>query len=172
MMSKKSDQKDIKSFLLRSSEEISEIIKVVSHKKRLEILALLMISSQKFIYLQKRTELSKTALSNHLNLLFSNNLISKSERGIYFITELGLDLAEFSAIFYNKVLSQNELRIKSIQNQYSKAFQKLPKKNRITFEINNTPIYQGCWNSYLGAISGVLKSFGYDYDINAVGGYS
>ncbi|MCP4760589.1 MAG: hypothetical protein GY870_02335 [archaeon] len=81
-------------------------------------------------------------------------------------------MAEFSAIFYNKILSQDELRINSIQQQYSKAFQQLPKKNRITYEINNTPIFQGCWNSYLGAISGVLKSFGYDYDINAVGGYS
>jgi hypothetical protein len=38
--------------------------------------------------------------------------------------------------------------------------------------VSNEPVYQSCWVSYLGAVSGVLKSLGKDYDIIDVGGYS
>ena len=39
-------------------------------------------------------------------------------------------------------------------------------------EISNKPTYQPCWISYLGAVSGSLKSLGKDYDVTDVGGYS
>lgn len=39
-------------------------------------------------------------------------------------------------------------------------------------KTSNIPTFQPCWISYLGAVSGVLKYFGKNYDIIDVGGYS
>ena len=40
------------------------------------------------------------------------------------------------------------------------------------FQISNTPTYQKCTLSIVGAVSGVLKSLGRDYDVVDVSGYS
>ena len=39
-------------------------------------------------------------------------------------------------------------------------------------EVEVKPVYQPCWISYLGAVSGILKSLGRNHDIIDVGGYS
>ncbi len=38
--------------------------------------------------------------------------------------------------------------------------------------VSKEPVFESCWISYLGAVSGVLKSMGKDYSIVDVGGYT
>ncbi|MHA2270731.1 MAG: ArsR/SmtB family transcription factor [Candidatus Hodarchaeales archaeon] len=119
---------EIKSFLLRSPKEISELFKTISHSKRLQVLALLMNEDSKpFLSLQHETGMSKTALANHLAQLINKNLIDRIERGSYRITKDGQELLNAAVILYrdSKIGRQkaNSKRLKELfYTDSSKAY--------------------------------------------------
>ena len=60
---------EIKSLLLRSNIQIAELFKSIANSKRLQILAFVLEGQIPFNELLQKTELSKTALANHLTQL-------------------------------------------------------------------------------------------------------
>ena len=95
-MSSSLESKDkLKKFILHSIDNIIDFLRTVDHPKRLEILALLCNNEVlSFHDLTEETQLHKSALSNHLAVLIDQDLVQKSEKGIYHITATGTDLLE------------------------------------------------------------------------------
>ena len=151
-----------------SITEIADIIKVIGHEKRLQILTLVLNEAQDFSSLLVNTELQKTALSNHLVKMIKIRLIEKVERGKYFITEDGRELLELVSSFYQKTSIRQEIERKKLIDRYSHG-RKLPMEKTLTIK----PVYQPCWISYLGAVSGVMKALGKEeHDLVNTGGYT
>ncbi|MFX1283002.1 MAG: ArsR/SmtB family transcription factor [Promethearchaeota archaeon] len=161
-------EKTIGSDLLGSLTEIAEITKAISHEKRLKILILVMDEAQDFSSLLAKTELQKTALSNHLSKMLQFNLIKRVERGKYLITTDGLKLLTLITSFYHEASVKQELERKKLIHRYThRRMKKMEKK------INIEPTYQPCWISYLGSVSGVMKALGKEeHDLVNTGGYT
>ncbi|MHA2247799.1 MAG: ArsR/SmtB family transcription factor [Candidatus Hodarchaeales archaeon] len=153
---------------LGSLAEIAEITKSISHEKRLKILTLVMDEAQDFSSLLAKTELQKTALSNHLSKMLQFNLIKRLERGKYLITVDGRKLLNLITSFYNEKSVKQELERKKLIHRYShRRMKKMDKKLTIK------PKYQPCWISYLGSVSGVMKALGKEeHDLVNTGGYT
>ncbi|MHA2296491.1 MAG: GyrI-like domain-containing protein [Candidatus Hodarchaeales archaeon] len=99
----------MKAFILEAVDEISELLKTLSHPKRLEILALMMSEQKDFGALMEKTGLHKSALGNHLNNLLEKNLIEKLDRGVYRITVDGQELlSSVSKCYLNAKVSEQE----------------------------------------------------------------
>jgi len=163
-MSKKTTEMNISG----SITEIADIIKVISHEKRLQILTLVLNEAQDFSSLLIDTELQKTALSNHLVKMINVRLIQKVERGKYLITDDGRELLELVSSFYQKASIRQEIERKKLIDRYSHG-RKLPMEKSLTIK----PVYQPCWISYLGAVSGVMKALGREeHDLVNTGGYT
>ena len=81
----------MKSFILETVDEISELLKTLQHPKRLEILSLMLTDESEFGTLMKKINLPKSALGNHLSDLLEKNLIEKLDRGLYRISPDGRD---------------------------------------------------------------------------------
>lgn len=88
-MDKKSNLDSSGEFLLNSSAEIVSILKTIAHKKRFEILILLLDGPLTFQILLEETNLKKSALANHLNDLKEKFLVEKIQHGTYKITDDG-----------------------------------------------------------------------------------
>lgn len=154
--------------ILGSIDEITEILKAIGHKKRLEILTLVMDEPQDFSSLLTKTNLQKTALSNHLTKILKIRLIKRVERGKYLITDDGRNLLALIKSFYNETSIKQELERKKLISRYSHGRMKMMRK-KLTIE----PAYQPCWISYLGSVSGVMKALGKEeHDLINTGGYT
>ena len=83
----------LKMFLEKSSDDIIELLRILDHPKRFEILVFLLeghVSS--FSDLLKEFELQKSALANHLSILVDKGLVIKKEKGMYQISFEGYSL--------------------------------------------------------------------------------
>ncbi len=158
--------------LLDNIEGMTEFLKAVAHPKRIQILSLLNEQILNFSKLKRQTELQKTALSNNLTSLIEVKLIERFERGFYRITQDGQELLKAITKFYDNAKVRELFERKKIQQYYSQGFQKRRLTEMGENRTSNIPVYQKCWISYLGAVSGVLKSFGQECSIIDVGGYS
>ncbi len=162
------NEKTIELDFLGSLAEIAEITKAISHEKRLKILTLVMDEAQDFSSLLAKTELQKTALSNHLSKMLQFNLIKRVGRGKYLITADGHKLFTLITSFYHEASVKQELERKKLIHRYTyRRMKKMEKK--LTIE----PTYQPCWISYLGSVSGVMKALGKEeHDLVNTGGYT
>ena len=70
-MSKKSSPSRIQDKLLSSLDGFSELMNSIGNKKRIYILALLLDDPKLLSVIEEKTELGKTALAHHINLLFN-----------------------------------------------------------------------------------------------------
>ena len=82
-MSKKTDDEQLRNILLESPKGIAELLKSAAHPARIQILTLLLHGCHDFSELMQHTELSKTALANHLNQLRKKGLVHRVARGEY-----------------------------------------------------------------------------------------
>lgn len=155
--------------ILKSAERITELLKALTHPNRLKILALLSEESKDFSTLLTKTGLRKTALSNHLSQLLSVKIINRLERGKYQITNDGQNLLLAAMNVYKESELRRDIERKLLKKRYSKGFEMKKMDEKL---ISEEVRYQPCWISYLGAISGVLKSLGKDHDACNVGGYT
>jgi DNA-binding transcriptional ArsR family regulator len=119
----------------------------------------------------QETKLQKTALSNHLIQLIDKGLVERFERGQYRITEDGQEFLEAAATTYQASLYREQARQEQIRRQRESSL-RLRAEKMDEKAVSNEPVYQPCWISYLGAVSGVLKSLGKDHDIIDVGGFT
>ena len=80
---------NMEQFVLESLDEIIALLKTIDHPQRLRILALMVEVPITFKELMEKTGLQKSALGNHLNILNSQNMIQKIDRGLYRLTDDG-----------------------------------------------------------------------------------
>lgn len=117
-MDKKSNLDSSGEFLLNSSTEIVSILKTIAHKKRFEILILLLDRPLTFQILLEETDLKKSALANHLNDLKDKFLVEKVQHGTYKITDDGktyiksIETAYRENITMKKRIKETEQRLK------------------------------------------------------------
>ena len=169
-MSKKIDDKQLQTILFEFPKEIAELLRSAAHPARIQILTLLLRGEHDFSELMQHTELSKTALANHLNLLMKEGLVQRIARGEYTLTVDGKELLNAAAATYKDSTRREEERRELLLRSYTKGLiegKKLDKKI-----ISKKVEYLPCWLSYTGAIAGSLKSLGVDCDTVDVGGYS
>ena len=115
--------------MMWSIEGISKLAKSISHPKRLQLLILLEEEDRDFSTLINRTNLKKTALSNHLTLLITNHLVQKSGRGNYQITIDGRELLKATTTVYEKSKSREKFNREKLRKQYSNVRMKMIEKS-------------------------------------------
>jgi DNA-binding HxlR family transcriptional regulator len=160
----------LQTILSESQEEIAKLLRSAAHPARVKLLALLLNGEHEFSRLMQHTELSKTALANHLNQLITMRLVEKAARGEYSLTSDGKALLTAAAMVYKDSAQREKERLELLSRRYTEGLsegRKLSKK-----VISKKVEYQPCWLSYTGAIAGSLKALGTDCDITDVGGYS
>ena len=154
--------------LLQNIEGMSEFLKAISHPKRIYIMTLLLEKPLDFSQFLLQTGLKKTALANNLTILIEAKLIERFERGVYRITQDGKELLNAITDVYAKAKIREDQKRKAIQRRYSQGWL----KNMKTKIISNPATWEPAWISYLGAVLGVLKSYGKNENYASVGGYT
>jgi len=169
-LSKKIHEKLLQSILFESPKGIAELLRSAAHPARIQILAILLREEHEFSKLMQHTELSKTALANHLNLLMKKGLVQRVARGEYKLTVDGKELLNAAAVMYKDSTQREEERRELLLRSYTKGLIEGKKLNKKI--ISKKTEYLPCWLSYTGAIAGSLKALGVDCDPVDVGGYS
>ncbi len=169
-MSKKIGDKQLQSILFESPKEIAELLRSAAHPARIQILALLLREEHEFSKLMQHTELSKTALANHLNLLMKKGLVKRVARGEYTLTTDGKELLNAAAATYKDSTRREEERRELLFRSYTKGLIEGKRLNKKV--ISKKVEYLPCWLSYTGAMAGSLRALGVDCDTVDVGGYS
>ena len=169
-MSKKIDEKQLQSILFESPKGIAELLRSAAHPARVQILAILLREEHEFSKLMQHTELSKTALANHLNILMKKGLIQRIARGEYSLTADGKELLNAAATMYKGSTRREEERRELLFRSYTKGLIEGKTLNKKV--IRKKVEYLPCWLSYTGAIAGSLRALGVDCDAVDVGGYS
>ncbi|MGD8506270.1 MAG: winged helix-turn-helix domain-containing protein [Candidatus Bathyarchaeota archaeon] len=169
-MSNETDDKQLQSILLESTGGVAELLRSASHPMRIQILALLLRGEHDFSKLMQQTELSKTALANHLKHLMNKKLIQRVTRGEYRLTVDGKELLNAVAAMYKNSAQREEDQRELLLRRYTKGL--IEGKTMGKKVISKKAEYQPCWLSYTGAIAGSLKALGIDCDIVDVGGRS
>lgn len=169
-MSKKIDERQLCAILLESPKRIAELLRSAAHPARIKILALLLHGEHNFSTLMQHTELSKTALANHLNQMLEKGLVQRVARGEYSLTADGRDLLNATAAMYKDSLQREEEKRELLRRRYTKDLigGKPLNKKLISKKVEYLP----CWLSYTGAMAGSLKALRVDCDTVDVGGYS
>jgi len=169
-LSKKIDNKQLQSILLESPKGIAELLRSAAHPARIRILTILLREEHEFSKLMQHTELSKTALANHLNLLMKKGLVQRVARGEYTLTVDGKELLNAAAAMYKDSTRREEERREVLLRSYTKGFIEGKKLNKKV--ISKKVEYRPSWLSYTGAIAGSLRALDVDCDTVDVGGYS
>lgn len=169
-MSKGSGDEQLLKILSASPKEVAELLRSAAHPARIQILTLLLQGEHDFSKLMEQTELSKTALANHLNQLKKKRLIQKVARGEYSLTVDGKELLNAAATMYKDSARREEERRELLRRRYTEGLieGKLLSKKVINKKVEYLP----CWLSYTGAIAGSLRALGVDCDTVDVGGRS
>ncbi len=169
-MSEKIDYRQLQSILFESPKGVAELLKSVAHPVRIRILALLLRGERDFSELMRETELSKTALANHLKQLMKKRLVQRVVRGEYRLTVDGEELLNAAAAMYKGSAQREEERRELLRRRYTKGLiEGKPLSKKV---ISKKVEYQPCWLSYTGAIAGSLRALGVDCDTVDVGGRS
>ena len=169
-MSQKSNGESLQGVLSESTEEIAELLRSAAHPARVRILALLLKGEREFSRLMQLTELSKTALANHLNQLIAKRLVEKAARGEYSLTADGKALLTAAATMYKESAQREKQRLELLSRRYTEGLLEGKKLNKKL--VNKKVEFQPCWLTYTGAIAGSLKALGTDCDTADVGGCS
>lgn len=169
-MSKKTDEKQLQNILFESPTGVAELLRSAAHPARIKILALLLQGEHDFSRIMQHTELSKTALANHMNRLMKKGLIKKVARGEYNLTIDGKELLDAAAALYIDSVGREEEQREQMRRLYTEGLAEGKRLNRKI--ISKKAEYLPCWLSYTGAIGGALRALGIDCDIVDVGGRS
>ncbi len=170
-MAKTPNPAEVKALLLDPVKEVSELVKAAAHANRLQVMILLADGRKELSSIQGATGLSKTALSNHIAQMLGMGLVERVERGSYRLTEDGAGLLAAIAGFYSGSKAREDHRSEKVMEEHSRAFSGAGRGGEER-TVTREPVYEPCWLSYLGAVSGALKSLGKDRDLVDVGGYT
>lgn len=156
--------------LPESPERIAELLKSAAHPARIRVLTLLIRGEHEFSKLMQLTNLSKTALANHVDQLIEKGLILRMSRGRYDLTDDGKGLLDAALSVYRSSTLKEQERLERLSRSYTKGF--VGVENMTKKVVSKKAEYLPCWLSYTGAVGGSLRALGVDCDVVDVGGYS
>ena len=162
----------VKRLIDSTNEDMAELIKALAHSKRLLILGALLDGRKSFPELKKATNLSKTALANHIETMLSSYVIKRVDRGSYELTTDGRELINKIATIYHQSTKYQIIQRELLEKQYTtfRNFGDIMTKN--TKKVSNVGIYQSHGLSYSSAISGALQALGEEWDVDDVTAFS
>jgi DNA-binding HxlR family transcriptional regulator len=151
---------DLRATVHEAKSDLARTLRAMAHPKRLEILGLLTDTTKSFVDLLKATQISRTALANHLQQLITRGLIIRLERGSYQITKDGQELLQ--AIVESYVDSQIRLSNgwRHMIERYAKTRTGMGRKMKKLQDLK----FKDYAVSHLGALHGCLEYL--DVDIS------
>jgi len=164
------DAQRIQRILSEASGGFVDLLKAAAHPARAQVLALLLDGEQEFGRLMTATDLSKTALANHLTQLLDQGLVERLSRGSYQLTVDGRELLVAAARFFEGSAARAAARQAQVQRAYTGAVREPDAMSRKV--VSKSAVYVDCWISYTGAVAGALRALGVTCDLLDVGGYS
>jgi DNA-binding transcriptional ArsR family regulator len=164
--------KKTKDLLASSGAGIAEVLSSFANERRLQLLAMMIDGPRGFEELQNASGLSKTALANHLKRLLRTGVVRRLERGTYALSEDGLNI--LSAIGSAYSVTQTRRRHEAAKTARLYSRDPTPKEGREMdeFEVKSKAKWEPSWTSYVGAVTGILKSLGVKAEMPDVGGYT
>ena len=94
--------------LAENMKDIAVILGAIANQRRMEILVALLAGERTFKALQESSDLGKTALSHHLNLLVSSGVINLKARGLYELSRDGRDMLQAVSDSYHESVRLRE----------------------------------------------------------------
>jgi DNA-binding HxlR family transcriptional regulator len=132
---------------------LTEYFKAIGHPKRFHLLKFLSLENNcDFSRLKELTELSKTALANHLSQLENLKLIKRVERGQYEITEDGKNLVRITIALYKESHFSEKASRQSLSKQYMKFISNIKMLSNVEFKRY--------WVSQLASLHGCIEYLG------------
>jgi DNA-binding transcriptional ArsR family regulator len=161
-----------KDTLTSSGAGIAEVLGSFANEKRLQLLVMMMDGPREFDQLQNASGLSKTAVANHLKRLLRTGVVQKLERGTYVLSEDGLNILSAIGSAYSVTQRRRQQEAARTARLYSRD--PTPKEGRETdkFEVKNKAKWEPAYTSYVGTVTGILKSLGIKTEMPDVGGYT
>jgi len=169
-MSTDDDTQRVQRILSEASGGFVDLLKAAAHPARVQVLARLLDGEQDFGRLMAATQLSKTALANHLTQLLRQGLVARLSRGTYQLTADGRALLVAAARFFEGSAVREAERRAQVQRAYTGAAREVDVMSRKV--VTKPAVYVDCWISYTGAMAGGLRALGVSCDLADVGGYS
>lgn len=157
---------DTKQNIESIKEPLSILFRALAHEKRLEILSYLSVQPLELSILKELTNISKTALSNHLKMLIENNLVLRRTHGFYEVSSDGMNF--FNAmlgVFQTSELYSIVRRIRQVK-LYSKGYQ------TDRFLVKQPAKFNRATLSFVGSAKGILDSLGQKVEISDIAGYT
>lgn len=111
---------NMQQFVLESLDEIITLLKTIDHPQRLRILALMMDTPMTFKELMEKCCIQKSALGNHINILSSQNLLQKIDRGLYRPTDDGEAFFQHIAQSFLEIKLREQERLERIRRLIGK----------------------------------------------------
>lgn len=156
--------------LLAREEYLYIYTKAIANRVRLGVLILLTEKNRSFAKIAEKLRVQKTALSNHLNELLDVKLIYKTgSRGHYSLTDTGLLLIESLADFVSRSSRREQQKVGPFYLISKPTIEMIEMKSN---QVKNRPEFQPSWLSLVASVTGILKSFGENFDNIDVAGYS
>ena len=171
-MSKKDNPNKIQDKVLSSLDGFSELMNSVGNKKRIYILALLLDGPKLLSIIEEKTELGKTALAHHINLLLNANLIKRISRGEYEITEDGIEILRHNLNLYMSSGLRAQEKAKQLQDRFFFVYNLSDESVTEEKIVSNDPIFQDHSITYIGAVTGVLQSLGSNVTTDDFAGFT
>lgn len=156
--------------VFESSSDIAELLRLAAHSSRIEIMTLTIRGEGDFSKMMQITNLSKTALANHISQLVNSGLMERRSRGRYELTSDGKRLLAAAFSTYKSSLKRSQREKELVRHSYSRAFGNGGEIERHL--ISRKVHYQPCWLSLLGSCAGALTALGKRCSAAHVGGYS
>lgn len=146
---------DLRATVDEAKSDIARTLRAVAHSKRLEILTFLADNTKSFMDILRVTQISRTALANHLTQLVGRGLVARKERGSYQISMDGRELLQ--AIVESYVDSQ--IRIANGRRRIMDRYAGLRTGSRQMKRLNNLQ-FKPYYVSHLGCLDGCLEYLG------------
>jgi DNA-binding transcriptional ArsR family regulator len=143
---------DLRATVDEANNDIVRSLRAVAHPKRLEILSFLADNMKSFIEILRATQISRTALANHLTKLIGRGLVVRIERGSYQISMDGRELLQ--AIVGSYVDSQ--IRIANSRRRIMDRYAGLRTGGSRMKRLDNLR-FKPHYVSHLGCLDGCLE---------------
>jgi len=164
--------KKTKDLLASSGAGIAEVLNSFANERRLQLLAMMINGPRGFDALQNASGLSKTALANHLKRLLRTGVIRRLERGTYALSEDGLNILSAIGSAYSVTQRRRRDEASRTARLYSRDPTLKEGGEMDEFEVKNKAKWEPSWTSYVGTVTGILKSLGVKAEMPDVGGYT
>ena len=164
--------KKTKDLLASSGAGIAEVLSSFANERRLQLFAMMIDGPRGFEELQNASGLSKTAVANHLKRLLRTGVVQKLERGTYVLSEDGLNILSAIGSAYSVTQRRRQQEAARTARLYSREPTPREGREMDEFEVKSKAKWEPSWTSYVGTVTGILKSLGVKAEMPDVGGYT